>query len=448
LSFATKTILQGWKEIAEWLGRDVRTVKRWEKQRQLPVRRMPGEGRSNVYIRVAELEEWLDCGGLPNPAAESPALAPVAPLPPLPAQTSWRTWRMSMGLTGLIFCTTAALFAVHAHRIRPVAAALATRYVSPVAGVDDLYLRGVYFYELHTPSSLTQARTFLQQAVALDPADAPAWSALASTTLMLEQFEGLPPRQAFDEAGTAASHALALDPSLADAHASLAFVDFLWSHDPASAEREFRTALALNPNSSIAHHRYGLMLLQQRRFPEALAEFDVALRLQPGSTSVLAGRALALGFNGHRDDAVQVLQSMAAQQPQNPIIFHNLALLAQMQPHNVPLYLDSLRHLQQIEHKTTPWTDFAARAYRNGGEPAIWQAIVASETNSKVESFAKAAALAQLGQSSAALDILERETQHPGDGMEGLAIDPAFDSLHHDPRFQYLLARIGLPPVQ
>jgi tetratricopeptide (TPR) repeat protein len=190
------------------------------------------------------------------------------------------------------------------------------------------------------------------------------------------------------------------------------------------------------------------MLLDLCRFPEALGQLDIALRLQPDSTTVLAGRALALGFNGHRDEAVEILEAVAAQQPQNPIVYRNLSVLAQIQPRNIPLYLDSFRRLKQIEHQSPPWPDAAARAYSSGGEPAMWHAIVASEEHNHIESSAKAEALAQLGQSSAALDILERNAQNPGDGMNGLALDPLFDPLHHDPRFNRILARLDLPPVQ
>ena len=89
--------IQGWKEIAAYLGRDERTVKRWEKQRGLPVRRIPGKGRANVYILVAELDAWLATSsmivpsdsGLPsafgsepfaNLSPEAQGDAPVAPL--------------------------------------------------------------------------------------------------------------------------------------------------------------------------------------------------------------------------------------------------------------------------------------------------------------------------------------------------------------------------------
>ncbi len=447
---AAKTTLQGWKEIADYLHHDVRTVKRWEKQRQLPVRRMPGEGRSNVYVRIAELEDWLNRPAQPAAAqphvAESPVVAPAEAVPQPQPPASRRSWPLTTALATLLVGAAATVFAAHAHRIRPVAPTPTTRYLSPVSGVDDLYLRGVYFYEQHTPGSLAESRRCLQQAVARDPADAPAWSALAGTTLMLEQFESLPQAQGFDEAGTAASRALALDPSLADAHASLAFIDFVWSHDAVSAEREFRTALALDPNSATAHHRYGVMLLDLRRFPEALAQLDLALRLQPDSTSIVADRALALGFNGHRDDAVEILQSVAAQQPQNPIVYRSLTALAQLPPRNIALFLVSLSRLQEIEHQSPPWSAPAARAYRSGGEHAMWQAIVASEPENST-SVIKVEALTQLGQAGAALDSLERAAQSPGDGLQGIALDPLLDPLHGDPRFQYLLARNGLTPV-
>ncbi len=435
-----RTMLQGWKEIADYVSRDERTVKRWEKQRQLPVRRMPGAGRTNVYVLVAELDEWLSRSTLP--AVTAPVEAPS----PAPAVRP-RTWPLPTAIAVLVLATAGALLAVHAHRTHARANAAAAPYVSKVPGVDDLYLRGVYFYEQHTPGSLAQARQYLQQAVAKDPADAPAWATLASTNLMLEQFDALTPAQGFDEAGTAAQRALALDPTLADAHATLAFVDFYWLRDRAAAEQEFRTALTLDPNSGTAHHRYGLMLLDLRRFPEALAELDTALRLQPSSTVIVATRALALGFNGHRDDAVATLQSLAAQQPQNPIVYKDLSMLAAIQPHNIPLFLASFKSLQQIEHQSPPWQAAAARAYSAGGEPAMWQAIVHAEASAHVESTLKAGALVQLGQNGAALDILERSAQNPGDGMSGLAIDPLFDPLHREPRFQALLGRLGLAPL-
>ena len=59
MSVAQKDILNGWKEIAGYVARDIRTVERWEKQRGLPVRRVPGAGRATVYARISELEQWL-----------------------------------------------------------------------------------------------------------------------------------------------------------------------------------------------------------------------------------------------------------------------------------------------------------------------------------------------------------------------------------------------------
>lgn len=67
MSQTRKNILNGWKEIGGYVGRDIRTVERWEKHRGLPVRRVPGEGRATVYALTSELDEWLENSKPQNP---------------------------------------------------------------------------------------------------------------------------------------------------------------------------------------------------------------------------------------------------------------------------------------------------------------------------------------------------------------------------------------------
>src|SRR6202041_1975742 len=102
-----KRILQGWKEIAEDVDRDERTVKRWEKQREFPVRRMPGNGRANVYIAVSDLEIWLSNSEAPQEAKEASAAEPTEP--PVPAVAveptmPVRSWMMPAALIILLLC--------------------------------------------------------------------------------------------------------------------------------------------------------------------------------------------------------------------------------------------------------------------------------------------------------------------------------------------------------
>jgi Tfp pilus assembly protein PilF len=83
-----------------------------------------------------------------------------------------------------------------------------------------------------------------------------------------------------------------LDDSLSEAHSSLAFVDFYWSWDVTGAQREFGHAVALDPNSVIAHHWYATFLLHLGRFPESLEEIEKAQKLDPNSTAILADKGL------------------------------------------------------------------------------------------------------------------------------------------------------------
>ena len=319
---AKKDILNGWKEIGRYVGRDTRTVERWEKLRGLPVRRVPGARRATVYALITELDEWLESGKkeesqlAANPAADfSPAVTngpaeaeqlPAIPatqlLPPLqgggaapveidPRAASrgmvhlWLTSERRPLLARIAIATAVGLLCVlvspvvrsHANPTRELSRngsdsgeqLSAVSYGSRISGVNELYLGGIYAYEQRSPESLQRALDDFSAAIAKDPGYAPAYAALAITYNLVREYSVMPDAEAYPKARVAAEHAIALDPGLSDAHAALGFIDFFWSWDTASAEREFRTALALEPSSILAHHWYGSMLTHEGRYQEA-----------------------------------------------------------------------------------------------------------------------------------------------------------------------------------
>src|SRR5208283_1188834 len=99
-----------------------------------------------------------------------------------------------------------------------------------------------------------------------------------------------------------AKKAVELDGQSSEAHASLAFVSFWGMWDVATADREFRRALELNPNNAVAHHWYATYLLSLRRDPESLAEIERAQALDPASKSVLADKGSILFVAGRQQD--------------------------------------------------------------------------------------------------------------------------------------------------
>ena len=145
----------------------------------------------------------------------------------------------------------------------------------------DLYLKGRYSSSRMTPAEFGLAIGYFNQAIARDPAFAKAYAGLADTYLMRAIFSNRPPQENLPHARTAASRALALDSTLAEAHVALASVLFGFDWDWAAAEREFERALTFDKDYALGHFRYAIFLMNQARFDQAEAEFERARVLDP-----------------------------------------------------------------------------------------------------------------------------------------------------------------------
>jgi tetratricopeptide (TPR) repeat protein len=476
MTAAKKDILQGWKDIAAYVSRDVRTVKRWEKQRGLPVRRMPGDGRANVYALISELDGWLS-SGVPveietatetdTAAFETRASLSGVPTPYLrttPREEKQytlvsRRWRHAAAALLSLGAVTALALGIRAHRrdaaitdIPPLHSAQTAgmvKYSSRVSGVDALYLRGLYLYEQRTPETLDRALKCFQTAIAKDPSYAPAYAGLAQTYNLMREYSTMPEAEAYAKAQAAAEHAIALDPHLAEAHASLGFVKFFWDWDAAGAEREFRTSLALDPNSALAHHWYGSMLTHQGRFDESLAQLSMAQHLQPTSTSILGDRAFALGLSGHRNEAADMLQEAINEDPRPPGPHFILSCLSLIEPRDIPRYLDETRRFAMLRHDSEKlhMLDAMEPAYRSGGAPALWHAIFSEEErlHPGVHTFSMAESEVALGRNDDAFRDLVQLAVRRDPQMRGIVIDPLLAPIRQDPRFAPIAAAVDMP---
>ena len=325
-------------------------------------------------------------------------------------------------------------------------------YRSQVAGVDELYLQGIYFYEQRTPESLGRSRNDFSEAIEKDPNYAPAYVGLANTYNLLREYSVMPDAVAYPKAKAAAEHAVALDPKLAPAHASLGFIDFFWSWDTAAAEHEFKTALQLDPSSVLAHHWYGSMLIHEGRYKDAMEQLDIAQRLEPTSAAVLSTRALALGLSGHRGEAVDMLQNVINETPGVSSPHAILATLSKVQPQDPARFLDETRRVAELRHsdEMLQIASAADPAYRPGGEEAMWNSILATEERlhpgTGNRTYLMADAEAALGRNDAAFADLAMLARRRDPQMVGIVVDPTLVPLREDPRFDRLVASVGLPP--
>ena len=188
------------------------------------------------------------------------------------------------------------------------------RAVDPL--VYEAYLKGRYHWNKRTNQSLEQAATYYKAAIDQDPTYAPAHAALADCynqlgTVMVGSASPLDMRP---RAKAAAIAAIQSDESLAEAHATLGYISH-YDWDWATAEREFRRAIELNPNLALAHAWYANYLVSRRRLAEAVAEVQRAEQLDPFSLVVVTNVGWTLGYAGRSEEAIAAFRRALALDP-------------------------------------------------------------------------------------------------------------------------------------
>lgn len=172
----------------------------------------------------------------------------------------------------------------------------------------ESYLKGRYFWNRRTPSGLRRAVEYFQQAIEIAPRYAEAHTGLADANLLLVEYAGVPPREAADTAREAVLSALAIDDTLAGAHASLGAIQFLFEWDAGAAEASFRQSLDLRPAYPTAHHWYAIHLAACGRFDEALSEIRLAQRNDPLSPILYAAAGWIADGAGQSELAISEAQ--------------------------------------------------------------------------------------------------------------------------------------------
>ncbi|MCA1637584.1 MAG: protein kinase, partial [Acidobacteria bacterium] len=174
----------------------------------------------------------------------------------------------------------------------------------------QLYLRGRFYWNKRTAKDIEKAIGYFQQSVALDPNYTLAYAGLADAYSLLPIYGGAPSREALPKAREAALRALSLDSQLAEAHVSLGLVLNFYDYDFAGAEREFKAAIELNPNSATAHQFYGnlLSLLGRDRESSAAAELRRALEIEPLLLTSNRLYGVALIYARKYDEAIAQLK--------------------------------------------------------------------------------------------------------------------------------------------
>jgi DNA-binding winged helix-turn-helix (wHTH) protein/tetratricopeptide (TPR) repeat protein len=317
---------------------------------------------------------------------------------------------------------------------------------------EEFYLKGRYYWEKRTPDSLNKAVDSFLQAIVQDPGYAPAYVGLADCYNLLREYTVMPASEAYPRALAAAKKAVELDPQSSEAHASLAFASFFGMWDAATADREFRRAIDLNPNNATAHHWYATYLECLRRYPESLMEIERAQGLEPSSKSILADKGAILFDAGRPREAIAALKQMEENEP-DFISPHRYLKVIYLQTADYSHYLVEARSEALLMHDNSALAvvEVAEDGLATGGGKGVLRALRREQTKlyerSRLSPYFLAETTSLLGNKQEALRYLKIAYDRHTDGMAQLETDRAFDNLHDEPAFRQLVAEVGLPQL-
>ncbi len=191
----------------------------------------------------------------------------------------------------------------------------------------NLYLKGRFYWNERTEDGTKKAVRYFEEALREDPDFAKAYTGLADCYLILSDYGWMVPAKAGELAKENASKALAIDPKLAEAHASLGLAHVNHGWDFVQGEKELKRAIQLNPNYAAAYHWYGVLLSYQRRNEEALPVVRQALGLDPFSLVLRQSLGVILLGLGHLEEALYAFRSLEAENPMLPSVHYWLSIV-------------------------------------------------------------------------------------------------------------------------
>jgi TolB-like protein/DNA-binding winged helix-turn-helix (wHTH) protein/Tfp pilus assembly protein PilF len=315
----------------------------------------------------------------------------------------------------------------------------------PTSEAYELYLKGRYFCNKRTVQGLGQAIDYFQQAAAKDPTYAQAYTGLAEAYALMGSYGGSPQIEVIPKARAAAKRALEIDERLPETHTALAVIAQNYDWDWRTAEKEYRRAIELNPSYATGHHWYAECLALQGRFGEAFPEIESARQLDPLSLIIATDYGAILYFSRQYDRAIERFRGVLDMEPDFPRA--HMLVWAYSQK---GLFAEALADAEAWgRHENSSWS-WAMIAYVSGrsGDRAraklAMQQLEQLKRHHTLDSLSLAVAYIGMGNNDLALAWLEKAYREHSGSLTALKVDPIYDPLRGDPRFQALVRRIGL----
>ena len=319
-----------------------------------------------------------------------------------------------------------------------------TQRVNPAA--YEAYLKGRFLLSRESVEEANKALQYFQRALAIDPNYAQAYSGLSDSYRILALFSG-PKREAWEKARAAATRALELDETLAEAHDSLASVRLWYDWDSAGSEREHQRALQLNPGHAGTYGAYGMLLRYTGRLNEAMAMTKRAQELDPLSPGVAVNMSGNYYFARRYDQAIEQARKAIELDP-TYVQAHRWLGYAYEAERKFPEAIVEFKQAVNLSPGNLSYLGILGRGYAMAGNRREARRTIAklkelSKTR-YVEPLQYALIYGALGEKDQAFAWLEKAFEERNGNVVALSVAPWFDPLRSDPRFADLVRRVGL----
>ena len=310
-----------------------------------------------------------------------------------------------------------------------------------------LYLKGRYSWNRRTQAAIAEGIKYFEAAIAEDADYALAYTGLADSYALQIDYRGAPVQEGLERARVEATHALALDETLAEAHTSLGWVTFIYDWDWPLAARHFRRAIELNPRYSVARQWHSWFQVAMGQTELALAEGRQALALDPASVSIRRSMGWLHYYARQPEQALEQLRRALAMNPtaeEN----HRLLGLAYAQVGQWDEAAAAFREALTVSDSPALAIAGLGLVAAGRGRFEEARAVLADLEARRRDHYVSPVAFAQvyvaMGEADAAFDWIERAYQERRGWLAYLNVEPTVDGLRADPRFRLLLERMRL----
>jgi serine/threonine protein kinase/tetratricopeptide (TPR) repeat protein len=309
------------------------------------------------------------------------------------------------------------------------------------------YNKGRYFWNKRTEEDLWRAIDYFEQALRHDPNYAQAYAGLSHSYLLLPEYGTYAPNEAYPKVRENALRALEIDEMLAEAHVSLAQVKWRYEFDVVSAEKEYKRAIELDPNYATAHHWYAYDLMCWARHEEAIREIRKAHELDPLSLVINRNVGQVLYRARRYDEAIVALQRTLEMNPSFSYIhFHLGSIYLQNQR-----YEEALQEFEEEKNIARGWRTqieaWIGITYAEMGEREKAQEILEELVRRREQIYVTPTLIAilyfSLGEDDQGFQMLEDAHKLYDNWVRLLKVEPIFDRVRSDPRFEEILRMRG-----